>query len=65
MDVVIRRAVDDQEADVVLQRRHVAYAGVAVAIGVVLWGVHIPFCVDGVYFTTLVWSTGDKFGCLP
>jgi len=49
VDVIIRGAVDDEEADVVLERGHVAYAGVAVAVWVVLWGVHVALCVDGVY----------------
>jgi hypothetical protein len=48
MDVVIGSTVDNQEADRVLQGRHVCYGGVAVAPWVMLWRVHVAFGVNGV-----------------
>lgn len=46
MDVVVCDAVHYEEADVFLHGFHVGDGSVSVAGRVILWGVHVTFCVD-------------------
>ena len=49
MNVVVRDAVHQQEADIPLESGHIANGSVFVAIGIILRGLHISFRVDGVW----------------
>lgn len=50
MDIVVWNAVHYQEAHILLKGGHVGDGGVIVADGVFLGGVHIAFCIDGVWY---------------
>ena len=50
MDIVVWHAVHYQEAHVFLEGGHVRDGGVVVASRVVLRGVHVSFCIDGVWY---------------
>ena len=49
VDVVVGYTVHDKEANIALEGSRVAYAGVGVALRVVLGSVHVALCVDGIY----------------
>ena len=48
VDVVVGYTVHDEESNIALEGSRVAYAGVGVALGIVLGSVHVALCVDGV-----------------
>ena len=50
MDIVVWNAVHYQEAHILLEGGHVGDGGVVVAGRVVLRGVHVAFCIDGVWY---------------
>ena len=49
VDVVIGYTVHDEEANIALEGSRVAYAGIRIALRIVLGSVHVALCVDGVY----------------
>ena len=48
VDVVVGYTVHDEEANIALEGSRVAYAGIGVALRIVLGSVHVALCVDGV-----------------
>ena len=48
VNVVVGYAMHQQEPDIALESGHVADGGVFVAIRIVVRGLHVSFCVDGV-----------------
>lgn len=46
MDIVISDTVHDQKPDIFLHGLYVGDGRVFVAVRVMLWGVHVTFCVD-------------------
>ena len=49
VDIVVGYTVHDEEANIALEGSRVAYAGVGVALRIVLGSVHVALRVDGVY----------------
>lgn len=49
VDVVIGYTVHDEEANIALEGSRVAYAGICIALRIVLGSIHVALCVDGVY----------------
>lgn len=49
MDVVISDTMHDQKPGIFLHGLYVGDGSVFVAVRVMLWGVHISFCVDRIY----------------
>ena len=49
MDIVVCYSVHHQETDIALKGGHVADRGIFIATRIILRGLHVAFCVDGVW----------------
>ena len=49
VDIVVRHSMHHEEADVVLQGRHVRYGRINVSLWVILRGMHVAFGIDGIW----------------
>ena len=56
VDIVVCYTVHDEEANIALEGSRVAYAGVGVALRVILGSVHVALRVDGIYQLSQAYS---------